>query len=117
MTIHYLQALLRLQTVLKHLKYISIPLAMQTILRASGDAVSHLSSSVCSYIIRVVASNTNGADDVELTKSHAVTYEPRSMAGFETSGEFFVRVGDGMSFSITANPNTMGNSSANGSSC
>ena len=81
----------------------------------SGDAVSHTyPAASASYIIRVVASNTNGADDVELTKSHAVTYEPpRSMAGFETSGEFFVRVGDGMSFSITANPNTTGNSSAN----
>ena len=34
------------------------------------------------------------------------------MAGFETSGEPVVKVGNGMSFSIASNPNTTGNSSA-----
>jgi len=86
-----------------------------TFTSTSGDAVSHTyPAASASYLIRVVASNTNGADDVELTKSHSVSYDPpRLMAGFESSGEFFVRVGDGMSFNVTPNPSTTGNTSAN----
>ena len=80
-----------------------------------GDAVTYTyPAASASYLIRVVASNTNGAEDVEATRSHTVSYAPpRLMAGFETTGEFFVRVGDGMSFNVTANPNNSGNDSAN----
>ena len=82
---------------------------------SSGEAVNHTYPALsATYVIRVVATNTNGAEDVELTKSHTVTFEPpRLMAGFETQNEFFVRVGDGMSYQILTNPSENGNSSSN----
>lgn len=82
----------------------------------TGDAVTHTyPASEASYTIKVVASNSNGAEDVELTKTHSVV-PPRLVAGFETSDGPVVKVGPGMSFSIASNPNSTGNSSANAAS-
>ena len=83
---------------------------------STGDAVTHTyPASDSSYTIKVVASNSNGAEDVELTKTHSVV-APRLVAGFETTGEPVVKVGPGMTFSIASNPSTTGNSSANAAS-
>ena len=79
----------------------------------TGDAVTHTyPASDASYTIKVVASNSNGAEDVELTKSYSVTL-PRLVAGFETADELYIAVDSGMSQSIVSNPNTTGNDSAN----
>lgn len=83
---------------------------------STGDAVSHTYAATdASYTIKVVASNSNGAADVELTKTHSVV-APRLVAGFEGTGEPVVKVGPGMSFSVVSNPNATGNSSANAAS-
>ena len=83
---------------------------------STGDAVTHTyPASDSSYTIKVVASNSNGAEDVELTKTHSVV-APRLVAGFETTGEPVVKVGPGMTFSIASNPSATGNSSANAAS-
>lgn len=82
----------------------------------TGDAVTHTyPASDASYTIKVVATNSNGAEDVELTKTHSVV-APRLIAGFETSSEPVVKVGPGMSFSVASNPNSTGNTSANAAS-
>lgn len=80
---------------------------------STGDAVTHTyPASDASYTIKVVATNSNGAEDVELTKSYSVTL-PRLMAGFETADEFYITVDNGMTQSVVSNPNTTGNDSAN----
>jgi hypothetical protein len=80
---------------------------------SSGDAVTYTyPASDADYTIKVVATNSNGAEDVELTKSHNVTL-PRLMAGFEVADEFVIAVDNGMSQSVVSNPNSTGNDSAN----
>ena len=80
---------------------------------STGDAVTHTySASDADYTIKVVATSSNGAEDVELTKSHNVTL-PRLMAGFEAADEFIIAVDSGMSQSVVSNPNSTGNDSAN----
>ena len=79
----------------------------------TGDAVTYTyPASDADYTIKVVATNSNGAEDVELTKSHNVTL-PRLMAGFEVADEFVIAVDNGMSQSVVSNPNSTGNDSAN----
>ena len=82
---------------------------------STGDAVAHTYPAVsASYTIKVVASNSNGAEDVERTKTHNVTYiPPRLMAGFENADEFVIRVDSGMAFETAGNPSSSGNDSAN----
>ena len=80
---------------------------------STGDAVTHnYPASDADYTIKVIATNSNGAEDVELTKSHNVTL-PRLMAGFEAADEFIIKVDNGMSQSVVSNPNSTGNDSAN----
>jgi len=80
---------------------------------STGDAITYTyPASDADYTIKVVATNSNGAEDVELTKSHNVTL-PRLMAGFEVADEFVIAVDNGMSQSVVSNPNSTGNDSAN----
>ena len=64
---------------------------------SDGTIVTHTyPEATATYTIKVVASNLDGADDVELTKSHTVTVVPDTViADFEnTSGAPFLSNGD-----------------------
>lgn len=81
----------------------------------TGDAVSHTyPAASATYAIKVVASAANGADDVELTKNHSVSYTPpRSIANFEDENGIFAKGGDaGISVTRVANPDASGNNTS-----
>jgi len=81
----------------------------------TGDAVtSSYPEAAATYTIKVIAKNTNGALDVELTKSHTVDYiAPRSIANFEGSDNVTL-IAASSEITAVANPDaSAANSSSN----
>ena len=87
--------------------------APTSFLATTGDAItSTYPEAAATYTIKVIAKNTNGALDVELTKSHTVEYvAPRSISNFEGSDD--VTLVDATSaITIVANPDASGNNTS-----